>query len=281
MNNKILLSAAEVNDLIAAGECVTVDCRYDFSDTNKAREDWLAGHVSGAAYAHLDTDLSAPRGPHTGRHPLPDAQDFAAFLASIGWSPGTLLVAYDEGPNPVAARLWWLMQYFGQPSALLDGGLAAWTAAGYELESGAPDVESRPVAELHPREEMAVSTDELAARLDQWTVLDARAYERFTGVFENLDTRAGRIPGSLNRPFADNLKRDGRFRKPASLRREFEELLEGVDLSSLVHSCGSGVTACHNQFVMQYAGMGETRVYPGSWSEWITDPDRPIETGPA
>lgn len=281
MSTNILVSAAELDSLIDAGQCVVVDCRFDFSDTAKGRNDWLAGHVPGAAYAHLDDDLASPIEPHSGRHPLPDPDHFAGYLASNGWTPGTLLVAYDEGANAVAARLWWLMRYFGQPAALLDGGLAAWVASGRPLESGEPERRAADPAKLTPALGAVVNSAAILQQLGTGAlqVVDARASQRFSGEVETLDAQAGHIPGALNRPFGANLERNGRFKAPGELRREFETLLGDRERASVVHSCGSGVTACHNLFAMELAGLDGSRLYPGSWSEWIRDPDRPIALG--
>ena len=281
MTNSILVSPAELEALLADGRCLAVDCRFEFSDTGKGRTDWLSGHIPGAAYAHLDDDLSSPITEWSGRHPLPDPDRFAAYLASIGWKKGKLLVAYDEGSNAVASRLWWLMRYFGQPSALLDGGLAAWSSSGRPLEAGDPGRPPGEVVKLQPDESMQVGSDEVLRSLGKsdFLLLDARAGQRFRGEVEPLDTRAGHIPGSINRPFGSNLELAGRFKEPAALREEFLSLLDGREPHTVVHSCGSGVTACHNLFAMELAGLGDTRLYPGSWSEWIRDPDRPIETG--
>jgi thiosulfate/3-mercaptopyruvate sulfurtransferase len=282
LNQKILLSAAELEQLIRGRKALPVDCRFDFADTAKGRAAWVAGHVPGAAYAHLDDDLSSPIQAHTGRHPLPRSSDFADFLGRIGWTPGTLVVAYDEGPNAVASRLWWLMRYWGLPSALLDGGLAAWKSAGFPLEEGEPGRAPAAPPDLAPVQSMAVGTAEVLDSLaaDDLLVLDARASQRFTGEVETLDTRAGHIPGSVNRPFGANLALGGRFKPGNELRAEFAALLDQRDPSGVAHSCGSGVTACHNLFAMELAGLGGSRLYPGSWSEWIRDPNRPIETGP-
>ena len=281
MNREILVSAERLHALIQAGACCVVDCRFDFARTGKGRADWLAGHIPGAAYAHLDDDLAAPIADHSGRHPLPDTHDFASYLASIAWSEGLLVVAYDENSNAISSRLWWMMRYYGQPAALLDGGLAAWTAAGFPLESGPPTFEHTGTVRLTPDENLAVASDTILEKLDSAAllVLDARARERFTGEYETLDAKAGHIPGALNRPFSDNLGNDGRFLPPAILKRQFEEVLGGTDPEYVVHSCGSGVTACHNLFAMELAGLGRTRLYPGSWSEWIRDPRRPIAIG--
>lgn len=281
MNSDILLTATQLNELIRNGRCTVVDCRFDFTFKDKGRSDWLAGHIPGAFYAHLDDDLAAPVEDHSGRHPLPDASDFARYLSSIGWFPGKLLVAYDSGSNAISARLWWMMRYFGQPSALLDGGLAAWREAGLPLEPGEIRVAPSPQEHLVPHEHMAVSSELIHDSLDspELTVLDARAAERFSGEVENLDSKAGHIPGALNRPFEDNLDGRGRFRSPDILKAQFREALGGADSSDVVHSCGSGVTACHNLFAMERAGLSGSRLYPGSWSEWIRDPRRPVATG--
>jgi thiosulfate/3-mercaptopyruvate sulfurtransferase len=281
MKNRILLSAEQLNELTGAERCCVVDCRYSFADTNKGRTDWMAGHIPGASYAHLDDDLSSPIQSHTGRHPLPSTADFAKFLSTIGWEPGTLLVAYDDGSNAVASRLWWLMRYYGQEAALLDGGLAGWLAAGFPLEQGPVKPEPAPLAELRADPAMVTSSEEIHNNLasDDLLVLDARAPERFSGAVENLDARAGHIPGAVNRPFGLNLDSRGRFRSPDDLRAQFEKLFAARESDSVVHSCGSGVTACHNLFAMTLAGMDAGTLYPGSWSEWIRDPDRPIEEG--
>ena len=281
MNSSILVSAAELEALLGDGRGVVVDCRFEMSAPDKGRADWLKGHIPGAAYAHLDNDLSSPITVQTGRHPLPNPDRFSAYLASIGWTRDTLLVAYDEGSNAVASRLWWLMKYFGQRSALLDGGLTAWVAAGFSLESGAPQRRATAPTELIADPQLTVDAAAIVRSLggDALLVLDARASQRFSGEMENLDSRAGHIPGALNRPFGSNLAPGGRFKAPQELREEFAKLLGNRDTAGIVHSCGSGVTACHNLFAMELAGIGGTRLYPGSWSEWIRDPARPIATG--
>jgi len=279
MSTPILLSAAQLNDGLNAGDCLAVDCRFDLADTDWGRGQWLAGHVPGARYAHLDDDLSSPIRPDTGRHPLPDTAAFARYLASIGWTRDHLLVAYDEGANAIAARLWWLMRYHGLPAALLDGGLAAWRAAGFSLETGKVVVAPGAAPALTVDENCLVTTQRLAGELPSFTVLDARSSERFSGAQEPLDTKAGHIPGAVNRPFGHNLHLNGRFKDPEDLRDEFEMLLDDHP-APVVHSCGSGVTACHNLFAMELAGLSGSRLYAGSWSEWIRDDARPIVTGP-
>ena len=281
MNKSILLPADQLSELIQRGDCVTVDCRFDFSDPDKARSDWLAAHIPGAVYADMDKDLAAPIEDHTGRHPLPDTGDFSNYLASIGWHTGKHLVAYDAGSGALAVRLWWLMRYLGKPASVLDGGIEAWKQAGYKLESGEPEVQANPVEMLVPEDDMALDTEQLVIHLDEVTVVDARSEERFTGEREHLDSKAGHIPGSLNRPYDSNLTGDIRFKSATELRSEFEQLLGNREPSGVVHSCGSGVTACHNLFAMELAGLEPGRLYPGSWSEWIRDPSRPIESRPS
>jgi thiosulfate/3-mercaptopyruvate sulfurtransferase len=279
MSSEILVSPDRLQQLIAAGDCLVVDCRFDLSDAAKGRNDWLAGHIPGAHYAHLDDDLAAPITAWSGRHPLPETGAFAGFLASLGWTEGQLVVACDEGTNALAGRMWWLMRYFGQPAALLDGGLAAWKEAGLPLETGPVVSRPAPVAGLQAITTMSVSSEQVLENLESKddVVLDARSAERFSGQNETLDSKGGHIPDSVNRHMELNLALNGKFKDPATLRSEFESLLGGTTAAAIVHSCGSGVTACHNLFAMELAGMDASRLYPGSWSEWIRDPSRPIE----
>jgi len=281
MNSTILVSAPQLNELIGSGQCVVVDCRFDLTNPAKGRAGWLSGHIPGASYAHLDDDLAAPVQPASGRHPLPAGDDFSRYLSSIGWTDNHLLVAYDDGSNAISSRLWWLMHHFGKEAALLDGGLAAWKSAGLPLESGEPLVDASVVDTLEEGSKQTVSSSDISGSLGSGDLLllDARALERYAGEIEPLDTQAGHIPGALSRPFSDNLQADGRFLDREALRAQFEELLDGTPLNRVVHSCGSGVTACHNLFAMELAGLGNSRLYPGSWSEWIRDPSRPIRQG--
>jgi thiosulfate/3-mercaptopyruvate sulfurtransferase len=281
MNNEMLVSAPRLNEMIQADQCIVIDCRFALTDPEKGRADWLDSHIPGSCYAHLDQDLAAPVTQHSGRHPLPNIADFAQFLASCGWVPGKLLVACDDGSNAIAARLWWLMGWVNQPAALLDGGFAAWVNAGLPLESGPPTVPAAPVAKLFADEKMTVTVRQVEANLDssEFITIDARGAERFSGRVEPLDSKGGHIPGALNRPFQSNLADDGCFKKPDALRAEFSELIGDLNAENIVHSCGSGVTACHNLFAMELALLQDSRLYPGSWSEWIREPGRPIETG--
>lgn len=278
MASEALLQPDALADGLARGDCLAVDCRFDLVNKDKGRQAWLAGHIPGARYAHLDEDLSAPVTPDSGRHPLPPPAAFSAFLGRIGWEESKLLVAYDERNNAIAARLWWLMRYFGLPAGLLDGGLEAWERAGYPLETGVPNVSATAAPEIRPDPGMIATAGEIFEAGSRLTLLDARAAERYRGDVEPLDARGGHIPGALNRPLGLNLDEAGRFKPAEALRREFAGLVGETAPADLVNYCGSGVTACHNLFALERAGFTGTRVYPGSWSEWIRDPQRPVET---
>ena len=282
MKHRILLTPQDLQHLIAINGCVIVDCRFELNEPEKGYRDYLAGHLPGARYANLNHDLSSAVTPASGRHPLPGAEHFARFLARIGWVPGKTLIAYDERNSTMAARLWWLMKYFGHPSSVLDGGLKAWVGAGFELESGEPRLQPAGAVALSGDSSMTVSSGDIMSSLgsSRLTLVDARGRERFSGETEPLDRKAGHIPGSLNRPTTENLDESGRFKAPEVLQSEFDALLKSIPKHSIVNTCGSGVTACHNALAMELAGLGSMRVYPGSWSEWIRDDSRPIETGP-
>ncbi len=281
MSDELLVSGQRLHELIRADQCVVVDCRFSLAAPDRGRAEWLTAHIPGSHYAHLDYDLAAPITPKSGRHPLPDEIEFAEFLASLGWVPGKLLVACDEGSNAIPARLWWLMRYFNQPAALLDGGFAAWVKAGLPVESGLTQVQPAPVTKLVGDKGMVVSGRQVMANISsrQFTIMDARAAERFSGRVEPLDTIGGHIPGSVNRPLQLNLAGDGCFKKPDILSSEFSDLLGTIEPEEIVHSCGSGITACHNLFAMELARMHDSKLYPGSWSEWIRNPEYPIDTG--
>ncbi len=275
---EILLTVDRLNELLQQDACVLVDCRFDLSQPQNSLPEYLAGHIPGAAFAHLDQHLSSKIAAHSGRHPMPDPDAFAVFLENIGWQTEKLLVAYDAGSNAFSSRLWWLMRYFGLPAALLDGGLEAWKQAGLPLQPG--HVVGKPGIrpELKANATLTASAADILSRGPNLTLIDARAPERYSGAVEPLDSKAGHIPGALNRPMNLNLNADGRFKSPQQLRDEFGQLLGARQIDSVVNYCGSGVTACHNMFAMELAGLGSTRVYPGSWSEWIRDPSRPVET---
>jgi thiosulfate/3-mercaptopyruvate sulfurtransferase len=285
MAHTTLITAPELLALAdGPATLVLLDCGFDLADPAAGERAHAAGHLPGALYVHLDRDLSGPKTGHNGRHPLPPREALAARAGAWGVAPGVQVVAYDAQGGPYAARAWWLLRWLGHAeAAVLDGGPAAWTAAGGAM-STAPAAQ-RAVAP-YPALAPAMPTldaDALLARLPEVAagglrLFDARAAERYRGDVEPLDPVAGHIPGATLRFFKDNLGPDGRFKPAAQLRAEFEAL-GGANSSAVVHQCGSGVTACHNLLAMAHAGLGTSVLYPGSWSEWCSDPARPVARG--
>lgn len=265
-------------------ECVVVDCRNDLFDRTRGRLLHAESHIPSAHFVSTDDDLASPKGDgRRGRHPLPDRETLRQTLENLGLSDGRQLVVYDGDNGGFAARLWWLARWLGHPEvAVLDGGYRAWVAAGYPVERGSAPTAPRP-GRLSRREPIvsAVSVDDIVATLGAHDrlVIDARAGERYRGETEPLDPVAGHIPGALNRPFVQNVRPDGRFKPAEVLRAEFESLLAGRPASSVVHQCGSGVTACQQLLAMEHAGLGGSRLYAGSWSEWCQDSSRPVARG--
>lgn len=262
-----------------AGPLVLLDCSFDLGDPGAGERAHAAGHIPGASYAHLDRDLSGPKTGHNGRHPLPERGAFAAAAGRWGVRPGVQVVTYDAQGSPYAARAWWLLRWLGHDAvAVLDGGLAAWLAAGGALATGTEAAAPLPPYPAAAAPAMrTIDATALRAALGRVRVLDARAGERFRGEVEPLDRVAGHIPGATHRFFKDNLQADGRFKPAAALRAEFDAYATPAD--HVVHQCGSGVTACHNLLAMAHAGLEGSRLYPGSWSEWSSDPARPVAVG--
>jgi thiosulfate/3-mercaptopyruvate sulfurtransferase len=273
----------ELAERLADPDLVIFDCRFDLGNPDGGQAAWEQAHIPGARYAHLDRDLAAPVSESSGRHPLPDASAFARFLASAGWQPGKAIVAYDAQGGAFSARLWWLMKYFGHDCVgLLDGGLDAWNQQGLALEAASSPANPVEVTELTPDGRLVVDSGEIAnlSENSSLCLLDARDSDRFAGLNESIDPVAGHVPGAINRPFRNSLLDSKHFREPDTLKQDFEALISGAHGES-IHMCGSGVTACHNLFAMEYAGMTAGRLYPGSWSEWIRDQARPVATGAA
>ena len=280
-----LIDADSLRSMLASGApLVIVDAGFDLADPTSGERAHLAAHLPGAPYAHLERDLSTRPTGRNGRHPLPERTDFAATAGvRLGITPATQVVVYDRQQSMFAARLWWMLRWLGHaPVAVLDGGFAAWQAIGGAVESGPVTPHAQPAYPIgHLPSPLAPTIDaaSLQAQLGRLALIDARAPERFRGDVEPLDAQAGHIPGACNRFFKDNLALDGRFKPADVLRAEFTALLQSQPAGTVVHQCGSGVTACHNLLAMAVAGLDGAALYPGSWSEWSADPTRPIARG--
>jgi len=247
----------------------------------KGRADYMAGHLPGAVFADLDEDLADPITSTSGRHPLPQVERFRSILEGWGISNDTQVVAYDYANGALAARLWWMLRWMGHERvAVLDGGIAAWIAAGGEIQTAVQE-HKKTVFNATPKPEYVVTSEEIVAALAAGTELnlvDARDAARFHGQTEPIDAVAGHVPGAINYPLSRNLNEDGTWRSATELARCWQEILDGRPVAPLIAMCGSGVTACHLVLSAQIAGLAEPRVYIGSWSEWIRDPARPIVT---
>ncbi len=284
MSHTTLIQAAELDALRRGGtaKLAIFDCSFDLANPAAGRAAYEAGHVPGARYLHLDEDLSAAKTGRNGRHPLPTREGFAERLAALGVDADTQVVVYDSSGGMYAARAWWMLRWAGHAAvALLDGGLAAWRAAGLPVETGETPPAARGRFALQPSLVSTVDREMLLADLPRPTrlLIDARAPDRFRGENETLDAVGGHIPGARNRVFRDNLGADGRFKPAAQLRAEFDAVTGGRPAAELVSSCGSGVTACHNLLALEVAGLGGATLYPGSWSEWSAWPGAPVATG--
>ena len=277
-----LVSAEALRALPNSGRpVVLIETSFDLADVTAGERLWREGHVPGSFYLHLDRDLSGPKTGTNGRHPLPARDVFAATLGRCGITPQTQVITFDRQGGMYAARLWWMLRWIGHSAAaVLDGGVAAWVAAGGSLVAESSAAVAAPPYPERPTLGTTVTADALAARLGRARLIDARAGERFRGEVEPLDSAAGHIPGALNRFFKDNLDASsGRFKPAAQLRAEFAPLLGPAGAAEVVHQCGSGVTACHNLLAMEHAGLAGSVLYAGSWSEWSADPARPVARG--
>ncbi|MGH6645303.1 sulfurtransferase [Aquabacterium sp.] len=274
-----LISANDLATLLnqPGTDVLVLDCRFSLPAPDAGQQAYLAGHVPGAVYAHLDRDLSGPKTGLNGRHPLPTPEAFLATVRAWGLKADTEVVAYDDAGGMFASRAWWMLRWMGHPRVrVLDGGWAQWLAQGFEVSQATT---SRPASDidLTPREGQLTRIDFVQTHLGNrefMQLVDARAPDRFRGENETLDPVGGHIPGAINRFFQLNLGADGRFKSPHLLRQEFTSLLGSQPLHTVVHQCGSGVTACHNLLAMEHAGLAGSRLYAGSWSEWCADQGR-------
>lgn len=279
---RTLISAEQLAGRLSDASWRIVDCRFSLADTGAGRLAYAAGHIPGAVYAHLDEDLSSRIMPgKTGRHPLPGREQLIARLSAWGIDEHTQVAAYDDSSGMAASRLWWLLRSLGHERvAVLDGGFAAWTAM-----PGAPVTAEIPAPRprtFRPRPPIGHAVD--AAQVDQlrldpaWVLVDSREDFRYRGESEPIDPVAGHIPGAVNAFFMENLDGQSRFLSAEQLRERFLPLLGGRPAEKAVFYCGSGVSACHNILAMAHAGLGDATLYPGSWSEWITDKERAVAT---
>ena len=294
-----LISPEQLAALQASGQPHMVfDCSFDLGQPKLGRQQYEQAHIPGAVFADLDQDLSAKHGmpgsdgsvavlqadqpASGGRHPLPSRERFSVWLSDIGFSNDMQAVVYDRNGANFCGRLWWMLKWAGHDAvAVLDGGLQAWQAAGQPVNQGAEPSHFQTSFALQPPLRRLVSAETVLSGLGSatQTLIDARAPARYRGEVEPLDPVAGHIPGALNRPFSENLGADGRFKPRELLRAEFEQLLGERSAASVVHQCGSGVSALPNLLAMEVAGLGETALFAGSWSEWCADATRPVARG--
>ena len=299
MNYDLLISAEQLQALVASKQSLRIfDCTFDLAQPHAGEQQYDQSHIPGAVYANLDTALSAKHGvpgahgvitahgadtpASGGRHPLPNREKFAEWLSSVGFANNMQAVVYDRNGANYCGRLWWMLKWAGHNNvAVLDGGLQAWQAAGGTVASGDEPAHFQSNFALAPELATLVATKTVADNLGRpiQTLIDARGAPRFRGEVEPLDPIAGHIPGALNRPFSQNIGPDGKFKPAAVLKAEFEALLAGRDPSTVVHHCGSGVSAVPNILAMQIAGLGLTGLYAGSWSDWCSDASRPMAQG--
>lgn len=282
----LLITATQLQALQTQGRpCAVLDCSFDLMKPELADSFFASERIAGALPAHLDKDLSTHQpgqAVNGGRHPLPQRERVAQWLGSLGIHNGMQIVVYDRNKGHYCGRLWWMLKWLGHEAvAVLDGGLQAWKDAGGGLDSGPVVPTAHARFELKTPLRQLVLTDAVSAALGQpaQTVVDARAEARYRGEVEPLDPVAGHIPGALNRPFTENFTEDGRFKSPEQLKAEWTQVLAGRPASSVVHHCGSGVTAVPNLIAMELAGFGPTALYAGSWSEWCRTPGLPCAKG--
>ena len=278
MTYDTLVQASELLRNQDRPDWIVLDARYDMLRPEAGFEAWSQGHIPRSVHVSLDDVLSGPKTGDNGRHPLPDRGHLAAFLAALGVGRDTQVVACDAHGGMFAARVWWLLRWLGHERvAVLDGGIPCWIGAGGEISTDS--VPPRAAGDLVPGEPLCstVSAEDVAATLGTGKVVlvDARSPDRFHGENEVLDPVGGHIPGARNRFYRDNLRSDGRFKSPEDLQREWEAVLESPSRKAVMQ-CGSGVTACHNLLALEIAGLEGASLYPGSWSEWCSDPRRPV-----
>jgi thiosulfate/3-mercaptopyruvate sulfurtransferase len=272
-----LITTNQLQELLNSGTKVLIfDCRFDLAQVSAGREAYAKGHIPGAIYVDLDSDLSGSKTGKNGRHPLPDSDHWATTRQRLGIASDSHVIAYDSQGSAFASRLWWMLRATGHGKVqVLDGGLESWKGQLNTAILAPTPLENKPKPVPYQGLILVDAiVDNLASQ--RKTVIDARSPDRFHGQNETLDPVAGHIPGSLNRFFKNNLE-GSEFKSPEILRKEYSELLGNSKPSDVIHSCGSGVTACVNLLAMEQAGLGGSHLYAGSWSEWCADPKRPVE----
>ncbi len=282
MDFTTLITSKELIQHLRDPNWAIFDVRFDLNDKGKGLQDYLIGHIPGAIYAHLEKDLSTPASPQGGRHPLPPVEVLEETFSSWGIDDGVQMVAYDDRGGGIAARLWWSLRYLGHDRvALLDGGFPAWVRAGFPNRKGKESRTPRSFqAEVQDR--MLVQVEHVLKCIDDegCLIIDSRAPERYHGLEEPIDRLAGHIPGAVNRFWQDNLDENGKLLPKEILRKEWKQLLKDIPPQEVIVHCGSGVTGCLNIFAMTLAGLEGARLYAGSWSQWLEDPDLPKVLGP-
>lgn len=266
-----LIDTASLEAHLDDDNLVIVDCRFDLMKPGAGVIAWKASHIPNARYAHLDRDLASPITPQTGRHPLPEVETLVSRLESWGIGNDTQVVAYDDAGGGYAVRLWWMLRWLGHNrAAVLDGGWQRWIADNRQVDAREPGIRQRRF-ETSVDDSQWLDTPAIKANLADGSIVlvDARTAERFRGEAEPIDPVAGHVPGAVNYPLQQNLDANGCFLPRAELRQHYRAVLGDIDYRSVVHMCGSGVTACHNLLAMEHAGLAGSRLYPGSWSEWI------------
>jgi thiosulfate/3-mercaptopyruvate sulfurtransferase len=277
MEYTTLISVADLAKHFEDPAVVIFDCRHELTNPEFGPKAYAESHIPGARFANVDKNLSGPPTGQNGRHPLPDPDVFMEWLGRMGVSNATQVVGYDHAGGSYGARLWWLLRWLGHSRvAVLDGGWQAWTAAGQPVTKELPA--PKPAKFSGKPDDSRVDAQYVLRRLNSadMILIDARANDRYRGQNETIDPVAGHIPGALNRFFKDNLDAQGRFKSAEELRAAFNPLIGDTPAGKVIHQCGSGVSACHNLLAMEIAGIRGARLYPGSWSEWIADPARPI-----
>jgi thiosulfate/3-mercaptopyruvate sulfurtransferase len=277
-----IISSQELFSILNGPDLVIIDCNFELANPNQGFIDYQKAHIPSAFYANLDRDLASPATPETGRHPLPTTEHFSSLLASWQVNKYNQVVVYDAAGGSMAVRLWFLLRYFGVNSvAVLDGGFKKWVDEGYPVTDKIPEKSNKAASTLlSPNTSMIVSTAEMENiyRSNEYKIIDARAAERYQGKTEPVDKKAGHIPGALNRFHGLNLNDQGVMKSSEELKKEFSELIASTPADKVIVYCGSGVTSCHHLLALKRAGIEGVRLYAGSWSEWICDPNHPIAT---